>query len=227
MFFLNSLSTLVLLLIFGHPRAEARVAAQQPAQIVKTNAHDISLYTKQYFLDHALYDLLPCNSCLFYTYSLTATAQRFAMGNKMELITIWDIWPSGLYNADVQDTRNPLRNIFSSAKDTRKYYENMSSAMVLLCGGYATVMTKDISSIPLDGIWGTSEFPTLKRGGRHGESIHTVLAVDAKGENSKTVWEHPKDDLENCRSKRSLISRQGVKRYKPEQLQEWFAAVAF
>jgi hypothetical protein len=224
MFLFNAL---LLLLTFGHSQAEARVAALQPARVVKTTADDISIYTKQHFLDHAMYDRLPCNSCLFYTYSLTATAQRYAQGSKMELITIWDIWPSGFYNGDVEDPSNPLRNIFSSAKDTRKYYENMSSAMAQFCGGYATVMTKDISKIPLDGIWGTSELPTLKRGGGHGESVHTVLAVDANGDNSKTVWEHPDDDLENCKTKRSLNSRQGVKRYSPEQLQDWFAAVPF
>lgn len=221
------LNVVVLLLTLGYSRAEARVAALQPAQAATITADDISIYSKQFFLDHALYDRLPCNSCLFYTFSLTATAQRYAMGSKMELITIWDIWPSGFYNGDVQDTSNPLRNIFSGAKDTRKYYEHMSSAMAQLCDGYATVMTKDISSIPLDGIWGTSELPTLKRGGKRGESVHTILAVDANGDNSKTVWEHPKEDLENCKNKRSLVSRPGMKRYKPEQLQTWFEPVPF
>lgn len=227
MLHLSALFTVVLLFAFGDTRAEARVAGIQPAKVDKTAAHDISRYTKQYFLENALYDRLPCNSCLFYTYSLTSTAQRYAMGSKMTLITIWDIWPSGFYNGDLQDKSNPLRDIFSNARHTRKYYENMSSAMAQLCGGYATVMTQDLDSIPLDGIWGTSELPTLKRGGSHGESVHTVLAIDANGDNSKTVWEHPKDDLGNCENKRTLSERQSVKRYEPELLQDWFAAVPF
>jgi hypothetical protein len=70
--------------------------------------------------------------------------------------------------------------------------------------------------------------PTLKKGGRRGESVHTVVTVDAKGDKSKTVWEHPKHDLEERETKkRSLVERRGVKRYAPEQLQEWFAAVPF
>ena len=146
----------------------------------------------------------------------------------MELITIWDIWPSGFYNGDRSDESNPLREIFSKPTTTRAYYENMSSAMAQLCGGFATVMTKDVDKIPLDGIWGMFELPTLKKGSRRGESVHTVVAVDTKGEKSKTVWEHPNHDLEECEmKKRSLVERQGVKRYAPEQLQEWFAAVPF
>lgn len=146
----------------------------------------------------------------------------------MELITIWDIWPSGFYNGDRTDKSNPLREIFRNATDTRIYYENMSSAMAQLCSGFATVMTKDIDNIPLDGIWGTSELPTLKKGGRRGESVHTVVAVDAKGDKSRTVWEHPSHDLANCEAqKKSLVERQGVKRYAPERLQEWFAGVPF
>ena len=228
MLLLNVLFTITLFLALGNPLVEVRVAPIQPAKTVKTKSHDISLFTKQHFLDNALYDRLPCNSCLFYTFALTATAQRYAKGSKMEMITIWDIWPSGFYNGDINDDSNPLRGIFGNTAKTLKYCQNMSAAMARLCGGFATVMTKDISNIPIDGIWGTSELPTLKRGGRKSESVHTVVAVDAKGDKSKTVWEHPKHDLENCEMKKgSLDKRQSVKRYTPEQLQEWFAEVPF
>ena len=59
--------------------------------------------------------------------------------------------------------------------------------------------------------------------------MHPVVAVDAEGDKLKTVWEHPKHDLEECdmMKKRSLVERQGVERYAPERLQEWFAAVPF
>jgi hypothetical protein len=89
-------------------------------------------------------------------------------------------------------------------------------------------MTKDVDKTPLDGIWGISELSTPKKGGRRGESVRTVVAVEAKRDKSKTVWEHPKHDLEECEmKKRSLVKRRGVQRYAPEQLQECFAAVPF
>ena len=87
---------------------------------------------------------------------------------------VQDMWPSDFYNGDVGDLKNPLRAIFNSTHTTRTYYENMSSAMAQLCGGFATVMTKDPNNIPLNGIWGRSELPTLKRNGNPGGQVHTV-----------------------------------------------------
>ena len=41
----------------------------------------------------------------------------------------------------------------------------MSKAYAQMCELYATLMTDDPRSIPLDGIWGTVELPELQRNG--------------------------------------------------------------
>ena len=169
------------------------------------------------------------------------------------------MWPSDFYNGEVGDIKNPPQGIFNNTVTTRTYYENMSGAMAQLCGGFVTVMTKDPKNIPLDGIWGRSELPTLKRYGNPGGQVHTVsrlhlkstrpsrffshsvadelvlqvIAINPRGDHSKTSWVHPRPDSKTCEAGSSsmktqnLVKRSGVKHYSPDQLQSWFASVPF
>lgn len=48
--------------------------------------------------------------------------------------------------------------------DTRMtYFENMSRAYAFMCSGYSVLFTGDLNFIPMSGIWGRVEFPTLSR----------------------------------------------------------------
>ncbi len=139
------------------------------------------------------------SSCLFYTEYLTAAAQRFAHGGGNDLTTIWvsgapsrrmcrklicaqDMWPCEYYNGDVEDEDNPLRCIFQKALDgdaseRTLYFENMSRAMALDCDLSATVMTKDVDNIPMNGIWGRIEFPTLTADNGCCKEVSTVCTL--------------------------------------------------
>lgn len=74
-----------------------------------------------------------------------------------------DMWPCGLYNSDTKDTNNPMRCIMGDASLKYKYFETMSKVYAEICGGTAVLITADVSNIPLNGIWGRIELPTLQR----------------------------------------------------------------
>jgi hypothetical protein len=59
----------------------------------------------------------------------------------------------------------------------------MSQAMAEMCDVFATVMTKTFDNPPLDGIWGTTEFPTLQRSDNQGK----VNTVDKSNEDASKV----------------------------------------
>ncbi|KAH0558550.1 hypothetical protein GP486_004793 [Trichoglossum hirsutum] len=191
----------------------------------------ISKYTTNYFLDHHIYTP-PATTCLFYTFGLSATAQRFAHGGGSDMTTIWDIWPCELYNGD-DNSGNPLRCIFKDNTMRLTYFENMSRAMAMLCKTFATVMTDDPKNIPQPGIWGRIEEPTLKLTGNPGGQVDTIIAVNTKGDDVQDVWVRPgtKRKTMSIRStsseneNKALFKRQPNECYNPDQLQKWFGDV--
>ncbi|KAI9765325.1 MAG: hypothetical protein M1839_005525 [Geoglossum umbratile] len=193
----------------------------------------ISMYTTKYFLDNRIYDP-PATTCLFYTYDLTETAQRFAHGGGSAMTTIWDIWPCNLYDKD-DDPNNPVRCILKDDNLKLTYFENMSRAMAMLCNTFATVMTNDPKKVPLTGIWGRIEQPTLKQTGNPGGQVDTIIAVNTKGDDVENVWIRPGTEPKaKAKSSRSTSSENEIKAlskrqpndcYSPEQLQKWFGDI--
>ncbi|KAI9868786.1 MAG: hypothetical protein M1813_004637 [Trichoglossum hirsutum] len=107
--------------------------------------------------------------------------------------------------------------------------------MAMLCKTFATVMTDDPKKIPLTGIWGRIELPTLELTGNPGGQVDTIIAVNTKGDDVEEVWTRPgtapKTKTRSSRStsseneKKSLSKRQPNNCYNPDQLQQWFGDV--
>ena len=77
-----------------------------------------------------------------------------------------------------------LRCINKVDADRQKYFEHMSEAYALSCSGDVLVMADDPKNVPTTGIWGTVEFPTLKKM----DTIGDINAIDIEGGNSNKIW---------------------------------------
>lgn len=77
-------------------------------------------------------------------------------------VTIWDLWPCGLYNPD-PDPSNPMRCIHHDDIHRQLFYGNMSLAFAQKACTSADVLHsyEDYLHPPKNGIWATIEYPEL------------------------------------------------------------------
>jgi hypothetical protein len=54
------------------------------------------------------------------------------------------------------------------------YFTHMSQAYAELCNGQAWLMSGTPDSVPTDGIWFNTEFPTIKKTGNPGGQVDNV-----------------------------------------------------
>ncbi|KAI0449558.1 hypothetical protein F5B21DRAFT_44714 [Xylaria acuta] len=153
-------------------------------------ADPISKYTTQWFLDNVCNPPDTPADCLFYTKGLSRHAQEFAADPDSFLKTIWEMWDPSLYNDDVNDLNNPLRDIMGDDQLRFDYFSNMSRAMANMCDFKAAVMDKNYPDVRLDGIWGQVEFVQLQRDDGKGK-VNLVTAISLDGTQETTVWTRP------------------------------------
>ena len=79
-----------------------------------------------------------------------------------------------MYNDDTSDVNNPLREIMADPAKRLTYFTHMSEAYAELCNGQAYLMSATPNSVPTDGIWYNTEFPTLKKTGNPGGQVNIV-----------------------------------------------------
>lgn len=73
------------------------------------------------------------------------------------------MWPGWCYDDNTEDVDNPLRCIFLDNDNRPTYFSAMSQAMATLCPGpNAYVMDINPEEVYLCGIFGQTEWPTLK-----------------------------------------------------------------
>ncbi|QIX02277.1 hypothetical protein AMS68_007794 [Peltaster fructicola] len=173
---------LPLLAIFSMASAKP-VAA--PAPVPATGdvpCDNISKYSVQWFTSNMCRPT-PA-SCLFYTKGLSAKARSIAKIDGAQQTTIWELWPTSLYNRADTSKQNPLRCIMLK-KDTRStYFSHMSEAMAKACTISADVLDANYKSPRTDGIWGQTEYPALTNGGK----INFIRGVEPSTLKSEIIW---------------------------------------
>lgn len=85
--------------------------------------------------------------------------------------------------------------------ETTVYFENMSRAVALTCRGHVFVMSDTPDDLPVEGIWGTVEFPTLQMMYQQG-LISTLTAISSDGE---TMVDVPLNTGNSPISERTII----------------------
>ncbi|KAI1376871.1 hypothetical protein F4677DRAFT_445190 [Hypoxylon crocopeplum] len=188
----------------GHSKLEARV-----------NCDPVDGYTMQWFLSNSVCQYPPSGACLFYTRGLSMNAQNYARDNNM--ITIWNIWESWLYNAS-QDDSNRLRCIMDDYDQRTQYFSSMSAAFVSMCDGVAYVMDPNPATPRTDGIWGQVEFPTLQRTDNQG-TVNTVIGIDGNGGTNVTIWTRGQNAKLAARATGILGENCGIGENGPEAYQ--------
>lgn len=73
-----------------------------------------------------------------------------------------------------------------------------------MCDVFATVMDPNPSSPREDGIWGQTEFPTLKRSGKEG-CVNTVAGTSPDGQEVVDVWTRPNLSCSSARKARDVL----------------------
>lgn len=125
---------------------------------------DISLFTPDWFLQNTKHSFRRefIDKAIFYTRGAGERARKLACSDPTKYVTIWDIWPSELYDSS-NNASNKLRCIHGSKDTQTKFYENMSSAYAQMARSHAYVMhtLSDFASPPMEGIWGRIELDVL------------------------------------------------------------------
>ncbi|KXT01172.1 hypothetical protein AC578_627 [Pseudocercospora eumusae] len=125
---------------------------------------DISFFTPDWFLQNTKHSFRRefIDEAIFYTRGAGERARKLACSEPSKYVTIWDIWPSELYDSS-NDASNRLRCIHNSKDTQRRFYETMSSAYAQMARSHAYVMhtLSDFASPPMEGIWGRIELGVL------------------------------------------------------------------
>ncbi|KAF7198383.1 hypothetical protein HII31_00122 [Pseudocercospora fuligena] len=125
---------------------------------------NISNFTPDWFLQNTKQSFRRefIDKAIFYTRGAGERARKLACSDPTKYVTIWDIWPTELYDSS-NNASNKLRCIHNSKDTQRKFYENMSSAYAQTARSHAYVMhtLSDFASPPMEGIWGRIELDVL------------------------------------------------------------------
>lgn len=111
------------------------------------------------------------------------------------------MWPEGLY-VKRQIISNPMRCIMQNKDEQQTYFKHMSEAMAVQCDLQATVLTKDISDIPTNGIWHNVEFPALKQSNNrvayspYGGLVNKVEIFSEIQQKAEALWTRSEGDVD-------------------------------
>ncbi|KAM7183847.1 hypothetical protein V8F33_013343 [Rhypophila sp. PSN 637] len=187
MYFTYLSAGLMVALSFVIPAAAAPQAGTNETVAV-VPCDPIDKYTTSWFLGNVC-KRPPAATCLFYTRGLSRAARIFSKSNGADMTTIWEMWATSLYNNRIV-TSNPLRCIMQNKPLRRQYFAAMSESMAIMCDVFATVMDPNPVSPREDGIWGQTEFPTLKQSGNEG-CVNSVAGTNPDGTEVHTIWTRP------------------------------------
>ncbi|EME79625.1 uncharacterized protein MYCFIDRAFT_199331 [Pseudocercospora fijiensis CIRAD86] len=125
---------------------------------------NITTFTPDWFLQNTKQSFRRefIDKAVFYTRGAGERARKLACSDPWKYVTIWDIWPSELYDSS-NHVSNKLRCIHNSKNTQRNFFENMSSAYAQMARSHAYVMhtLSDFASPPMEGIWGRIELDVL------------------------------------------------------------------
>ncbi|KAF2851998.1 hypothetical protein T440DRAFT_467242 [Plenodomus tracheiphilus IPT5] len=125
------------------------------------NYETISTYDLSWFRTNILSSpSINFTRTLFYTAGMSAQARAYACDK--DYTTIWDVWPTALYNSSTTAS-NPFSCIHNDPASRRIFFKTMSQAYATLAEGTVIVMhnPRHYASSPTSGIWALVERETI------------------------------------------------------------------
>ncbi|KAI0457621.1 hypothetical protein F5B21DRAFT_463926 [Xylaria acuta] len=164
MFELSLAGLLLLLVAYSCPARAITSQTIDGRTLIETECDPVEMYTSEWFLAHTKPQFQGplCGNAVFYSRDMSRAARAVAASQGK--VTIWDLWPCGLYNhSDVPS--NPMRCIHHDGAQRQSFFGNMSLAFAKKACGGASVLhsSHHYWEPPRDGIWAAIEEPELTR----------------------------------------------------------------